>query len=773
MRRKQKNRLLSLLLAAALVLPLAACGETDGGEALTGGEPLTDAVYLAEYHDLALPPDCTLDAACADGETIWAGVSAYLEETETRLAAVYRITAASGAEAVWDSAVPGETASSEVMSLCPGGDGDLWLVESRRTYAFDLPEDFDRQEDSRWNYEHTSERRIFLRRLDSGGRELLCTDLTDRILEPDSGGIFSGELTVGRDGGCFVVRPGSLTALDQSGNPLLTLEDPALTAEQPPVRLADGGVAALCRVSREDPRGMVDVYTARAVDLEKGCWGPAYELPPVEGGFQFQAHDGGGGYRFCATADNTLYGWGREAGEAEELLTWNTSDVSALGLSFCAVLPDGRLMVLVQTQNRKGVYYRLGVLTETSAADAPERVVLTYAADGMSDEDWARIHAFNTSQSKYRIEATDYRELGDNENDAWSGCKLLVTEMTAGRVPDIIDVGTLPWRQLGSKGLLEDLWPYIDADPDLGRDKLMTRALDCASVDGKLYAAFGSFAISTYVGLTEVVGDRLSWTLDDAERALADMPEGCSIFDSGVSRTSLLLGFLRYNNGRYVDWSAGKCYFDTDNFKTVLSLCKDCPEKVDLSLQTGTAACLRNRQHLLYDTQLAEFWNVQFLKKLFRSDGISFVGFPTEDGSVGSQFVCNSASLAISTKCADKEGAWAFVRQMLLPGRAAGEGWFPMNKADFEAKAAEQMASNFSLNFEGFGVRAKLGPVTQEEYDQFMELYEAAEGFSEYDYNIRTIVVTQAAPYFAGDVTLDEAVRNIQLRAELYVGEQK
>ena len=63
--------------------------------------------------------------------------------------------------------------------------------------------------------------------------------------------------------------------------------------------------------------------------------------------------------------------------------------------------------------------------------------------------------------------------------------------------------------------------------------------------------------------------------------------------------------------------------------------------------------------------------------------------------------------------------------------------------------------------------------MTQEEYDQFMELYEAAEGFSEYDYNIRTIVVTQAAPYFAGDVTLDEAVRNIQLRAELYVGEQK
>lgn len=32
---------------------------------------------------------------------------------------------------------------------------------------------------------------------------------------------------------------------------------------------------------------------------------------------------------------------------------------------------------------------------------------------------------------------------------------------------------------------------------------------------------------------------------------------------------------------------------------------------------------------------------------------------------------------------------------------------------------------------------------------------------------------SRPAPYFAGDITLDEAVQNIQSRVELYLGEQK
>ena len=57
-------------------------------------------------------------------------------------------------------------------------------------------------------------------------------------------------------------------------------------------------------------------------------------------------------------------------------------------------------------------------------------------------------------------------------------------EIMSGNVPDMILTDGLPVRQYAAKGLLEDLYPYIDAD--MGRDALITPVLDADSEDGKL-----------------------------------------------------------------------------------------------------------------------------------------------------------------------------------------------------------------------------------------------------------------------------------------------
>ena len=50
------------------------------------------------------------------------------------------------------------------------------------------------------------------------------------------------------------------------------------------------------------------------------------------------------------------------------------------------------------------------------------------------------------------------------------------------------------------RGYLEDLWPYIENDPDLGREGVMEAPLKAAEVDGKLYTVFESVCINTLVG---------------------------------------------------------------------------------------------------------------------------------------------------------------------------------------------------------------------------------------------------------------------------------
>lgn len=73
--------------------------------------------------------------------------------------------------------------------------------------------------------------------------------------------------------------------------------------------------------------------------------------------------------------------------------------------------------------------------------------------------------------------------------------------------------------------MLENLWPYLDADPGYSRDKLMTRPVEAAQVDGKLYQLPINFGITTAVGLGRIVGDYTTWTLADVKNALSKLPK--------------------------------------------------------------------------------------------------------------------------------------------------------------------------------------------------------------------------------------------------------
>ena len=150
----------------------------------------------------------------------------------------------------------------------------------------------------------------------------------------------------------------------------------------------------------------------------------------------------------------------------------------------------------------------------------------------------------------------------------------------------------------------------------------------------------------------------------------------------------------------------------------------------------------------------------------------------------------------MSTTCRDKEGAWSYIRQLLLPAEEDEYygGWFPVNRADFEKLVDEAMNPQPILDengeiyldedgqpiYENFGsiwiseeVQLDMHPATQEDVDRIMALYNAVDVVTRSDENIYKIVSEVAGGYFAGDKPLDNAVSEIQNRVNLYVGESK
>lgn len=79
--------------------------------------------------------------------------------------------------------------------------------------------------------------------------------------------------------------------------------------------------------------------------------------------------------------------------------------------------------------------------------------------------------------------------------------------------------------------------------------------------------------------------------------------------------------------------------------------------------------------------------------------------------------------------------------------------------------------SNSSWGWGGLNINVLA--TTQEEYDQIMELYNAVDSMYSYDESLFEIIVEQAGPYFAGDKDIDEAVKQIQDRVNLYINENK
>ena len=136
----------------------------------------------------------------------------------------------------------------------------------------------------------------------------------------------------------------------------------------------------------------------------------------------------------------------------------------------------------------------------------------------------------------------------------------------------------------------------------------------------------------------------------------------------------MLSNVLAMNLDNFVNWDDGTCSFDSENLISLLEFCNTSPLEYDYNNEeyVDDATRVQNGQQMLMDLYLSDLADMQLYKAIFNGD-FSFIGYPMEDGSVGSSFNIGSG-MAMSTTCKDKEGAWSFMRELLLP-QSDEEDW--------------------------------------------------------------------------------------------------
>ena len=766
------KRSFSCILALTCLLLLTACGKQGEATDPVDTPPALEKIaYAPEYHNIDLDCERVDTGYAVDG-----GI--YLLEIHHRSdygnsGSVVRMDPDGAMMEILfsDDCLDGAYGAVRPYALCAGEDDTFWLLLD----CSPRPEEVDQ-----------IVRGTFLCQYDSQGTELARLEVTDALSEArlDASSVRSVQLDAGS--WLYLYGNGKVWALD--GQQQLQFSLPCETMSyQCCVMLPDGRPTAL--VWEAKGPGEPQVYELRTIDREAQDWGEVY---PIHSDRCYQVFPGSGRYLFFWNSGSAIWGWNKETGTGELVLDQSNVDMNldANLLRCFAALEDGRLAA-VTWDNDRG---ELAVLTPTDPSELPEKTVLTLACVVCPSRLQWYVTEFNKASQNYRIEIKEYITASNLIAD---GIQRMAVDITAGNVPDLLCMNGLSADKFGTKGILEDLWPYIDGDPELSREDLMTHVLECAEVDGRLYEIFNSFAIKTVAGAAEVVGNRLSWTVADLQAALESMPEGASAYGSWETANLLLRELVNTNMSSYVDWTAGTCSFDSQEFKDLLSYVGD------LGLPVGQRgeACewveflVMDKQQMLYTANYGEgltnFQDIQLCESLFGGP-VSFVGHPRLDGACGSSFYIGSESapIAMTTSCKDKEGAWSFLRELLLPqeslpktteqlGRTYILFAFPINRHDFEALAQLSMTEMEVRIGRGFSdgsgnyFSVTFDPLTQAEYDQIMELYNAIDSLYAEDTDVMDAVLSEAAVYFSGDIGLDEAASRIQKRVQLYLDEQR
>lgn len=609
-----------------------------------------------------------------------------------------------------------------------------------------------------------------LRVFDASGAQTFCAELSS-LIESEDYFYVSAFAVAGTGEAVLMANGNAIYVLNADGSLKGSIDTSDLSnGISNFVTLGDGSVAAL--VYGED----YAAFDLRPVDTAAMQLGEATASLPTDA---YSARPSGGGYDFCYNKGESFYGYKLADGSEEKLVTWINCDVNSNNLTSPYITEEGNIVCLSSEYSNTGdgatTYFI--TLTKTPYDQVPQKTTLTLACVYLGYDIKNQILDFNRKSSDYRIEVRDYSEF-NTEDDYSAGYTKLITEIGSGAVPDIMVTDGLPIETFGAKGLLADLWPFIDADEELGgRAGVMEPVFNALSQDGKLYEITSNFYITTIAGPASIVGTEPGWTYDEMYAALDQMPEGCELFSLGTTRSDVFSSICMLNLSRFVDWTTGECSFDSDDFISLMEFANRFPETFDWEHHEWTnedsdAYRIKEGRQLLVTLSLSDPYSYNYYSEMFNGD-MALKGFPDVPGS-GAVFNMNGTGLAIASTCKNQDAAWSFVRTLLTREYQENYTYGFCTNRELCEENIQSMVGQSYYSYDQVTGEDKEIIFTQENADLIADLIDNTSMVADYNTSqINDIINEEVAYYFSGEKTAQDVAATIQNRVSIYVNEQR
>lgn len=840
------KRFFALALAALLVMSLfAGCSknsDTPGGKTDSSGSLIDQTkpaattakyAYQADYLDLQLPENIQyVNTMCTAGTTIF--LTAYVQGDE-----IVQTDPDTGdtwsyytQELILLSVDPDTGACTQLPNLqlptvpedCEGNidcynmagsdDGTLWMLVNVYAAKYDLPADFDPNTMNKYDYPSTDMSTAYLMHVAADGSTIANVDLSvtdDGTDEEDGMGSNISSFAVDAAGNLYVTDYNYIYVLDAEGKLLFKIDDSQYSGSLCRLQPDQVGILwynyATDTAESTDENGQFFI----PVDLETKTWGEKIKMPANV----WNVYPGDDAYDFYYKNNDNIYGYTFASDTKDKLVDWMACDVDTSNMYDSGMLSDGRVVGMTQDWSSDTTAYQLIVLHRIDASEVKEKTVLTLACMGL---DWSlrsKIVEYNKSNDQYRIQVVDYSEYA-TDDDYNAGITKLTTEIISGSVPDLFLTSSLPIDKYAAKGVVADLYTFMDGGSGLSRDYFVPQVLKAIEKEGKLYELPTKFSVETAYALSSIVDQYDTWNVAAVQDAMTQLQEGATVFSTGWTKSSVLNNCLTRNLAAFVDWTTGKCTFDSEAFQQLLAFCNSFPDDsssddgITYSSEAATvdtmddpvwesdATRILSGKQLMATTSFYSFedyiYNIYPVK-----DKVTFVGYPSESGEPGNSFYIQ-CPMAISSVTKYPDAAWDFVSTMIRQTNEDAESMyaFPISQEAFDKKMTSVMTEQYQLDENGEQVdwdedgepdKMSIGSyevvengestwqevyaLTQEDIDQILSVINSATGIVDYDDEILSIVSDEVAAYFAGDKDVQTTANMIQSRVNLYVQEQR
>ncbi|MBD5146313.1 MAG: hypothetical protein HDT21_10480 [Ruminococcus sp.] len=476
---------------------------------------------------------------------------------------------------------------------------------------------------------------------------------------------------------------------------------------------------------------------------------------------------------FYVYDNEALYSW-NIGEEPQKLLDWVKAGVSVIEAS--DVFYAGNDTFVCAGKSFPYEYPKFSKLTKqlVSTGDKKE-IILAGDEYSISSHIKNQVVKFNAVSDKYFVTIKEYK---------YDNISQLNLDLTSGNVPDILITGSYtPTETYITKGIFADLYDFIDNDSELSRDDFVPNLLSSFETDGKLYRFTDSFTVYTVLGKTSIFGNNMGITVDKLNEISASRSPETELF-AGFTKTDILRYAMEMSGSEFIDFKNGSCDFNSEYFIKILEFANGHINDIDFDSYFDDAFWSRfdtmfsDESALLMVAYLTDYTDIICFEHTQFDAKVTALGFPCTN-RIGTSFVVDSG-FSVAEKSANKEGAWEFVRTLLLPEYQDCADKFPVRKDSLEKYAASAMKYNPDRVINPMvmmgGMALSVGvsnidAMKQGDIDKMNEVIASANGIMSYNESVLEIITEEAAYYFNGSKTAEDVAALIQTRVQLYLDE--